>query len=219
MARRKDSGNPVLAVIALALAAVAVMGPFLISGWVIFSEVRAWRYRHASRPSHLVTPAERAELEACEAHLAHLRAQMSDLVSLGRDQGFAHRDSDGLFDARNPAARDLNHRIEDLAYQCEDARNRLAAVRAPLEARMEGWTHARSSLIGARSALVAFVAVFVAILVADVQATGAALTASTLMFGAGADGGERLMASGVATLAAGLAAWIGGSVTRGSIAA
>lgn len=220
MARqRKDTANPFLILLALALAAVAVIGPFLIAGWMVVCEHRAWRYRHASRPSQLITAQERAQVEACQAQVDHLEAQISELLNHGDNIGFQRRDADGLFDARNTGARDLNRRIEDLAYRRAEAQATLSATREPLAARMDGWTLARSRVVGARFALVTFVTGFIGILMVGAQDSGQALTLSGLMFGSGADGGERLLASGVATLAAGVAAWIGGSITRASIAA
>ncbi len=88
-----------------------------------------------------------------------------------------------------------------------------------MERRIEAWLRARSGLVGARAGLLAFVGVFVAMTVSRAQSAGETLSPALLLFGNGADGTDRVLASAGATLTAAFTLWIASAATRSSLAA
>jgi hypothetical protein len=214
--RRKDQGGGLLLLVAVVVAAVAVVGPFAISGWAIYAELRARKFRGASRGAELIHPAEAAEVEQWEARLAHLEARSANLEQAGAARGLLKR-ADGLFDARNVEGRSLNQQLESLALEQRLAFANLEELKDRLARRMETWLKARAGLVGARAGLLAFVGVFVLMTLGRLAEQNLAPSLSLVMFGSGTDGSERIFASAVATAAAGLGIWIGGSVARASL--
>jgi hypothetical protein len=219
MARRKSSAGSGLGMaVLLALAALAVAGPFLIAGWSLFNEMRARRYRGTARVADLVSGDERHAIEAREQRIDGLEAGIRRVEAEGDRQGLARR-ADGAFDARSAKGRDLNRQIEGLRREQADLLGDLAQIRGPVERRIEAWLRARSGLVGARAGLLAFVGVFIAMTASRAQSAGETLGPALLLFGNGADGADRVLASAAATLAAAFTLWIASAATRSSLAA
>lgn len=217
MARRsKDTISPALIVLLFALAAVAVLAPFVLSAWLVVAEVRARRYHGAQRPADLITDAERSQVEASDRGVSRLENAIDASLRQGDAAGYQRR-ADGLFDARSTGARALNAKLEDLFAGLSEARLQAELVRAPLENRLEAWASARSQLIAARAALAVFALTFSAVIASQASA-GAPFTLAHLLVGSGDDGGARLAASAVGAAAAAVAAWIGGRSARASVA-
>jgi len=210
--RRGGGGEVVLLIIAAIVAAIAFAGPFVIAGWAIFTELRARRYRSATRARDVLEAAELSQFEHCETQLRTLEAEAARLDAQGIGMGLIHR-ADGGFDERNVKARGLNARLAEVQRRYMDARVEHDAVQQRLESKMSRWLRARSSVVGARAGLITFVIVFA--LAALNRSPGANTDGAFL----GMDPGARLMVSLLATAAAGVAIWIGSSTARGSLAA
>ncbi len=214
--RRSDKGGGILIVIALIVAAVAVVGPFFIAGLAIVSEFRARRYRSASRASQLITREEQAELDRLETQVAAIDHRAQNIEREGWSRGLPRR-TDGWFDGRNGDGRDLNYRLEALASERASASAACEALKDRLGARMDGWLGARAGVIGARTGLMVFVALFTVLTASRLSEHGGALTLPLLMFGSGADGGDRMAASAIATVAAALALWMARSIAKSAL--
>ena len=214
--RRTDKGNALLVFIALVVAAVAVIGPFVIAGWTIMAELRARKFRSAHRASQLITAEEKAEIARGETRLAALAQYQQDILSNGLASGLQQR-QDGWFDARNTQARDLNFQLEALAKQEAEVFSAYEALKDRLGARIETWLTAQTNLIGMRVAIVVFVGLFAALTVGRLSEHGDLVNISAVLFGLGTDGSDRIMASAIATAAAGVGMWIARSLSRAAL--
>jgi hypothetical protein len=215
--RRNDKGSGILLLIAIVVAAVAVIGPFFIALWAIIAELNAKRFRSGSRASQLISPSEKAKLAQCEAQLDQVDQQASAILHAGLARGLPTR-SDGMFDARNSEGRELNYRLEALSDDRARWTESRDALRDQLAERTEGWLKARAGVVGTRVGLVAFVSIFTLMTASRLSEHGLALTMPLLMFGSGTDGADRIVASGVATVAAGLALWMARAIARAALA-
>ncbi|WP_041373543.1 hypothetical protein [Phenylobacterium zucineum] len=214
--RRKDQGGGIFVLIGLLLAAIALIGPFVIAGWAILAELKARRFSQGRRASDLISPAEAAEIGAWELRLRALEDEAAAIEQDGDGRGLARR-ADGLFDARSTEGRSLNLELEALAREHALSSSGLEAVKARVAGRMGDWLKARSTVIGTRAALVTFAGVFAVMTLSRLNETGVAFSVSTLLYGSGADGGERILASAVATAAAAAALLIARSSARASL--
>lgn len=214
MARRRNTGgNPIGVAILLALAAMAVVGPFAVAGWLIYNEVRARKYRGASKAVDLIAADERAALAQYDFRLAALDQDMRELQAEGDLAGFTRR-GDGWFDARRVEARELNLQLGHLQAVRQELAIAAEELKSVLAERMEVWVRTRSGLIGARAGLLVFVGAFIwAVFASSPDVPGVA----ELLFGGSGDGGARAVASAGATVAAALASWIAGSATRAAL--
>lgn len=215
--RRTDKGSALLLVFLLILAAIAVIGPFVIAGWTIFAELRARKFRGADRASQLITTDENAALSRYESELAGREARRQRVLNEGLSSGFLRR-QDGWFDERNPRARDLNFELRSLEREQLGISADFEAFKGKLSARIDQWLTARSSVVGMRAAIIVFVVAFVLLTIGRLSDHSSAVNLSTIMFGNGADGSDRIVASGVATAAAALAMWIARSIARSALA-
>lgn len=214
MARRKSSSGDAGCVgVVLLVAVMAVLGPLALACWCVFCELRAWGKGAHSAVDILMTPEEEAELEhAANVHAA-LDQDVENVFQHGFSQGFELR-ADGRFDARNKDARSLNHYLEQLLSDRHAAQSSLDAVRWRLGRKMEEWLNARSSLIAARVGLASFIAVFIGVS----AYSGASLTPSALLFGAGQDAGGRMIASLTAVVVTLVVVFITRSTIRSNLA-
>lgn len=219
MARRRNSqGGGILIALGLIVAAVAFLGPFAIAGWSIFSEIRARRFGGASRAADLISSSERARVTAFEAELAGLERLHADVYAEGDAEGLLRRVDTKRFDARNLKGRNLNQALEQVEAQYAEIAASRDGLKEDLEARINAWLAVRAGLVAARVALVIFIAVFVFSFVSQApQAEG--FSVSRLMFGIDGDNAARIAASLGATITAGIFGWIGGAITRKSLAA
>jgi hypothetical protein len=215
--RRNDKGSGILLLIAIVVAAVAVIGPFVIALWAIVAELNAKRFRFANRASQLISPNEKAKLVQCEAQIFQIDQQASAILHSGLARGLPTR-SDGLFDARNSEGREFNYRLEALSDDRARWVESRDALKDQLAERQDGWLKARAGVVGTRVGLVAFVSIFTLMTASRLSEHGLTLTMPLLMFGSGTDGADRILASGVATVAAGLALWMARSFARTALA-
>lgn len=214
--RRNDTGSVLLIFVAVVVAAVAVVGPFLIAGLEIIAEIRSRGTRSVTRASELISRAERDQIDLLEQRIGKI-TQRRNAIELRGDAAGLQRRSDGWFDARNTDGRDLNLQLEQLEAEKNDAVRALEVLKDQLSGRMSAWLGLRGDLIGARSALLVFVSIFVALTVSRLKSHGLPLSIPILLFGSGSDGSDRIFASALATLAAGLALWVGRSVARAAL--
>jgi hypothetical protein len=220
MARRRNAqGGGALVLIGVVLAAVAFLGPFVVASWSIFNELRARRFRGAATAGDLIAASERSTLSSSETEMADLEHAASSLYRDGDDDGLQRRMDARRFDARNARGRYLNHALEQIESQYQAAAARQEALKALLEARINAWLEARSSLVGARSGLIVFVCVFVALVIKQAPAASGPFSFYRLMFGLEGDGTARVNASIAATIVSGLVGWVAAKVSRASLAA
>ena len=218
MARRKnDQGSAILALVALVVAAVAVVGPLFLGALTIIAELKARGVAAVRRASDLISREDQVELDGWDQRLRDLEDHARAVIARGDALGLVRR-ADGAFDARNSQGRELNFEIDGLMLE----RARAFAAREALADRladlMKTWLSARLGVIGARTALLVFVVVFTALTISRLNQHGSSLTLPVLMFGSGSDGADRMVASAVATLVAGVAMWIARSIARASLA-
>ena len=216
--RRNQQTNPFLAVVVLIVAAVAVIGPFFVAGWALFSEVRARRFSHIRNVDQLIPSDARAQLGRFESRLSRIDGEISRLYDRGLSAGLMRR-ADGLFDARATAARTLNDQLDRLGQQRAMVDLEMSAVKDGLGQKIDVWIRARSQLVGARAGLVVFVVLFVGLICGPLAGLSGPATAAEVLFGGGEGGPNRILASALATAGAGLAMWIGTSINRASISA
>jgi len=192
---------------------MAVLGPLALACWCVFCELRAWGKGAHAPVDILMTPEEEADLERAANVHAALDQDVERVFQHGLSQGFQQR-SDGRFDARNPDARSLNHYLEQLLSDRHAAQAALDAVRRRLGRKMDEWLNARSNLIAARIGLAVFIAVFIGVC----AYSGASLTPSALLFGAGHDAGGRMLASLTAIVITLVVVFITRSTVRSNLA-
>jgi hypothetical protein len=220
MARRRDSkGTGILIAIGLVVAAVAFLGPFAIALWVLVGEARALRYGGASKPADIISTSEREAIASGEAALGVLQSNAAAVHARGDRLGLLRRMEGSRFDARNRQGRDLNDQLDMIDGQLADLGYRFGVYQGRLSSRLEGWLSARSGQTAARAALLTYLAVFVVILLSQLDTSGAGASVSRIMFGTASDGAIRTMASFAATLAGLGVGWLAGTVRRQSLAA
>jgi hypothetical protein len=160
MARRSKSDSWALVIVfGIALALLAVAAPFLIAGWCIFNELRARNRVYQQSLEELVHPQERADITGYDSEVDRIEARMALLHATGISKGIPLR-TDGLFDGRNTAGRDLNFELERLADEKQRLTGRRESVQVQLGQRLNRWVRARSQLSGARAGVLVFVAGF-----------------------------------------------------------
>lgn len=195
--RRATRGDVGCLAFVLLAALLAVLGPFALACWCVFAELRALAHRGAASVHDVLTDQEKSDLHAAERRMQALDAQYDQMLQRGFASGFVQR-ADGMFDARQPQARSLNTLLEQLQTQRDQAMRTYDEVMGRLGKRMNAWLTAKAGLIGARAALVTFVACFVGF----VAMAGGRLDLFSLMFGSDTEGGARLGASFGAMLVA-----------------
>lgn len=217
MARRRSSnGNPLLGLIAIVFAALAVVGPFVVALWLIASEFRARRFIHVRQAVDVVPAAERNQLDEMDRALKALEERERRIYQAGDAAGLMRRTEEG-FDGRSPRARPLNDQLEQLAYQRGTVQAEREALMDQLGGVVDRWIAARSRVVGARAGLVVFVVTFVAALRGMSGELMPSPAISGLLFGTGTDSADRIAASAIATVAAGLAIAVASSINRSSI--
>lgn len=215
MAKRKATAGDLGCLAAILLVAVlAVLGPLALACWCLFAEIRALAYRGVRSLDDVLSSEEKRELENAERIVEALDAKISQTLQRGLASGFAQR-ADGMFDARRPQARAMNAVLDTLYTQRTNAVYSSEEVMRRLCGRMNAWLAARSGLIGARAAIVAFVICFIGI----VAATGGRLNLSALLFGDVTGSGSRLGGSLGAMTIAILVLLVAQSVAKKSLAA
>jgi hypothetical protein len=217
--RRDNKGTGILIAIGLIVTAIAFLGPFAIAIWALVNEAKALRYGGARKAGDIISASERDALGRANAEFSALRSSAAEVHTRGDRLGLLRRMEGSRFDARNRQARDLNDQLDRIEDEIADLSRRFGDYQAMLSSRLEAWLSARSGRAAARVALLAFVAVFVFVLLGQMEALGGPVTLPRVLFGAPGDGAARAAASLTGTVTALLAGWGAGMVRRRSLAA
>lgn len=215
MSRSKSNAAGMIGALVGAFLMAALVGPFFVAGRALWAELRERKYGGVRKSNELIGAEEARRLQAFELSLQAFDARVEGLYARGYALGCFRR-SDGFFDARNTEAKSLNGEIDATLRHRANAAAAHAGMASQIDGRIDQWRQRRVHVVGARAGVVGYLGVF-GVLTGSRLAQADQLSMTSLMFGIGADGGERMVASAIASFAAVGAMWVGGQIAAASL--